>query len=161
MHIDPFKAYWSGCFNTTTLQFLIFLKNSMKTTWKNLPPFKIKIFWPSPTDFLSKMFNLPSILEVGGHAMYDNRMSYYLVIPGDRWEGWQTKEWIGIKWYIKLAALTKKLFTWYVCRLYENIYKIFEKKISDNFFFAKLLPNIVIVRAFTVENYNNNLFPLL
>ena len=107
VHIDPFKAYWSGCFNTTTLQFLIFPKNSMKTPWKNLPPFKIKIFWPSPTDFLSKMFNLPPILEVGGHAMYDNRMSYYLVIPGDRWEGWQTKEWIGIKWYIKLAALTK------------------------------------------------------
>ena len=133
MHIDPFKAYWSGCFNTTTLQFLIFPKNSMKTTWKNLPPFKIKIFWPSPTDFLSKMFNLTPILEVGGHAMYDNRMSYYLVITGDRWEGWQTKKRMGIKWYIKLAALPKNYLPDMCAGSMKISIKSLKKK-SDNFF---------------------------
>ena len=92
--------------------------------------------------------------------MYDNRMSYYLVIPGDRWEGWQTKEWIGIKWYIKLAALTKNYLPDMCAGSMKISIKSLKKKIWQ-FFFAKLLPNVVIVRAFTVENYNNNLFPLL
>ena len=72
-------------------------------------------------------------MEVGGHAMYDNRMSYYLVITGDRWEGWQTKKRMGIKWYIKLAALPKNYLPDMCAGSMKISIKSLKKK-SDNFF---------------------------